>query len=118
MTARATIEQRVARLGRAIARAASDAASESRQMALEGLTRFASELAAHFAAEERDASGGSPGRAALHARLRGELAEIDARARAAGDWPESWRAVASAFARFAAALEDHEFTEQRLRRES
>jgi hypothetical protein len=101
-----SLEQRLARLGRAIGRAASDAPSESRQAALEGLARFSAELAAHFAAEE--ARERPSAHAALHARLRGDLAEIDLRARAAGDWPESWRAVATAFGRFAAALEAHE----------
>jgi len=102
---RAALEQRVARLGRAVARAASEHQSEARQAALEALARFADELAAHFAAEE---AGASSTRRAEHARLRGDLAEIDGRARAAGDWPESWRAVAAAFARFARALEAHE----------
>ena len=110
---RAALEQRVARLGRAVARAASEAPSEARQAALEGLARFADELAAHFAEEE--ARAGSSARRAEHARLRGDLEEIELRARAAGDWPESWRAVAAAFARFAHALEAHERVEGEAR---
>ncbi len=35
----------------------------------------------------------------------------------AGDWPESWRAVQIAFARFAAALEEHERSEAQPHRE-
>jgi hypothetical protein len=101
-----SIEQRVARLGRAIGRAASDAPSESRQAALEGLARFSADLSAHFASEE--ACAGSAASGAERARLRGELAALGERARAAGDWPESWRAVATAFDRFARALEAHE----------
>jgi hypothetical protein len=107
---RAALEQRVARLGRAVTRAASETPSEARQAALEALARFAGELAAHFAEEE--AGAGSAARRAAHARLRGDLAEIDLRARAAGDWPESWRAIESAFAAFAQALEEHERGEE------
>jgi hypothetical protein len=104
------IGERVARLGRAVERAASVAESESRQTALEGFARFAGELAAYFAAEEARTSV-SPQRRADHARLRGDLAALDERARAAGDWPESWRGVATAFTRFARALDDHERAE-------
>lgn len=104
------IAERVARLGRAVERAASVAESESRQTALEGFARFASDLAAHFAAEEARAPVSSH-RRAEHARLRGDLAALDERARAAGDWPESWRGVATAFTRFARALDDHERAE-------
>jgi hypothetical protein len=113
---RTAIEERLARLSRAVARAAAEEESEARQTALEGLARFACELAAHFEAEESRAA--SPFRHREHARLRGDLAEIDERARAAGDWPESWRAIAAAFARFAAKLEEHERAEAGQRRET
>lgn len=107
----AALELRLARLARAIERAAIEAPSEARQTALEGLAHFARDLAAHFEQEERTLAPGSPCRA-QHARLRGDLAEIDERARTAGDWPESWRAVAAAFSRFAATLEQHERTKR------
>ena len=107
---RASLDQRVARLARAVERAAREPASESRQTALEALTRFAGELASHFAEEETRAA--TRARHDAHARLRGELAEIDRHARAAGDWPESWRAVAASFDRFARALDEHERTEE------
>ena len=107
---RAALEERVARLGRAVARAASEEPSEARQTALEGLTRFAAELARHFA--EAESRAPSAVRSEAHARLRAELSEIDQRARAAGDWPESWRAVSAAFTRFARALDEHERAEE------
>ncbi|HVN40189.1 MAG TPA: hypothetical protein VMW19_18665 [Myxococcota bacterium] len=107
---REALEQRVARLARAVERAAREPASESRQAALEALARFAGELAAHFTEQESRAATGAHRDA--HARLRAELAEIDRHARAAGDWPESWRAVAASFDRFARALDEHERTEE------
>jgi hypothetical protein len=107
----AAFELRLARLARAVERAASEAPSEARQTALEALAYFAGDLAAHFEAEERALPPASP-RRAQHARLRGDLAEIDERARTAGDWPESWRSVAVAFTRFAAALAQHEQSER------
>jgi hypothetical protein len=110
---RAAIERRLARVARAVDRAASEEPSEARQAALEGIAHFSGELAAHFAAEEARAP--SPDRRRDHERLRGDLADLDSRARAAGDWPESWRAVAAAFARFARALEEHERAEAELR---
>jgi hypothetical protein len=109
---RTALEQRVARLGRAVGRAASEEASEARQVALEGLARFAAELARHFA--EADARGDDAARSDARARLQGELAEIEQRARAAGDWPESWRAVSAAFACFARALVEYERAEELL----
>jgi hypothetical protein len=107
---RTALEQRVARLARVVERAAREPASESRQTALEALSRFASELASHFA--EQQAREATRVLRDAHARLRAELAEIDRHARAAGDWPESWRAVASSFDRFARALAEHERTEE------
>ena len=92
MSPSSPLGQRVARLGRAIARAASEEPSESRQAALEGLSRLADELS--------------------DPQLRADLVAITERARAAGDWPESWRAVAGAFARFAAAWQEHEDSEK------
>ena len=109
---RTALEERVARLGRAVARAASEEPSESRQTALEGLARFSGELARHFA--EADAHAPSAARSDAQARLRAELAEIEQRARAAGDWPESWRAVSAAFTHFARALVEHERAEELL----
>jgi len=107
------LELRLARLARTVERAASEAPSEARQTALEALAHFAADLAAHFEQEEREQAlpAASP-RRAQHARLRGDLAEVDERARSAGDWPESWRAVSVAFNRFAAALEQHEHSER------
>jgi hypothetical protein len=110
---RAALEQRVARLARAVARAAHEDPSEARQTALEGLARFAGELARHFADEEERARG-DVHRSAEHALLRADLAEIDRRARAAGDWPESWRSVSASFTRFASALAEHERAEESL----
>ena len=107
---RAALEERVARLGRTVARAASETPSESRQTALEALARFASELARHFADADARASDAVASDARAH--LRAELAEIEQRARAAGDWPESWRAVSAAFTRFARALDEHERAEE------
>lgn len=107
---RAALEERVARLGRVVARAASETPSESRQIALEALARFAGELARHFA--EAEARAHAEGANDARARLRAELAEIEQRARAAGDWPESWRAVSAAFTRFARALDEHERAEE------
>jgi hypothetical protein len=107
---RAALEERLARLERAVARAAREEPSEARQTALEGLARFAGELARHFADEEARLASAS--RSAEHARLRDDLAEIDRRARAAGDWPESWRAISAAFSRFASALAEHERAEE------
>lgn len=109
---RTALEERIARLGRAVGRAASEEASEARQTALEGLARFAGELARHFA--EVEARGDDAGRSDARASLQGELAEIEQRARAAGDWPESWRAVSDAFARFSRALALHERAEEIL----
>jgi len=102
-------ELRLARLGRAIERAASDAPSEARQTALEALAHFARDLAAHFEqqARERMLAPGSPWRAE-QARLRGDLQALEERARTAGDWPETWRSVQREFERFAAALQKHE----------
>jgi hypothetical protein len=104
------LAQRVARVRRAVERAASETPSEARQTALETLSHFARDLAEHFAAEDASLPPGSP-RRAQHARLRGDLREIDERARTAGDWPESWRSVAAAFDRFGVALEQYERTE-------
>lgn len=102
---RPTFEQRVERLTRAVERAASETPSAVRQTALEALASFGRELADHFAEAER-ALPAAP--AALHARLCGDLRALEERARAAGDWPESWRGVQREFARFVASLEDYE----------
>jgi len=107
------LELRLARLARTVERAASEAPSEARQTALEALAHFADDLTAHFEQEEQEQAlpPASP-RRAQHARLRGDLAEIDEHARTAGDWPESWRTIAAAFTRFAEALERHELSER------
>jgi hypothetical protein len=113
---RAALELRIARLGRAIERAASDAPSEARQTALETLAHFAADLAAHFEEREQALAPASP-RRAQHARLRGDLRALEERARSAGDWPESWRSVQREFERFVAALAEYENTEARPHRE-
>lgn len=103
---RATFEQRVERLTRAVERAASETPSTVRQTALEALASFGRELADHFAEAERKLQGAAP--AALHARLCGDLRALELRARTAGDWPESWRSIQREFTRFVDKLADYE----------
>jgi hypothetical protein len=110
---RTAFEQRVARLTRTMDRAASEIESEARQTALESLASFSRELAEHFAQAERGMLPGPASRDhALHSRLCGDLRALEARARTAGDWPESWSGVKREFTRFVAALAEYERTHQ------